>query len=349
MSDNLRLSIIVPVYNAVKTVERSVGSLFRQGLPVDSFEVLLINDGSKDNSLEVCKALAAKYPQIRVIDKENGGVSSARNRGIDEARGEWIALLDADDYLLDGGYATAFLPYMDRGDVDLIHYFSDYDFWPVRKLESGVQFEGKAWDLMREGKEALPSFCWLFFYRKTFLDKHGLRFKPYIVGEDQLFSSATYLANPMMLTVKANIYRYVVAGDSATTRRTVSHARRAVKDYISSYADILATGHRYGADRDEQLWNGCLRTLDSKKVFAISRMLTARYSHKEWREMSAFCRKTGFYPVRQFASGFKHRLTLAAFNGIMQHWIAYRLLAFIFNRIVEPYLLPKMRVGAKEK
>lgn len=348
MNKELRLSVIMPMYNAADSLEKSVGSLFRQGLDSGTFEVLLINDGSKDNSLEVCRQLAEQHPEIRVVDKPNGGVSSARNRGLEEAKGEWVAFLDADDYLLDDGYKTALVPYCDRKDVDVIHYFSDYDFWPIRKLESGVRFEGKAWDLMREGKEALPSFCWLYFYRKSFLDAKGFCFKKYIVGEDQLFSTSIYLANPYILTVKANIYRYVVHDDSATTRRTVEHSRKAVLDYISSYADILAYAHEEGADRETDLWNRCKQTLDSKKVFAVSRMLSARYKHREWKDMSKFCRNTQFAPMHTFASGIKNKLSVSAMNGIMSNWFVYSLLTFLFNRIVEPYILPKMRVGAKQ-
>lgn len=344
----IRLSVIMPVYNAENSLEKSVGSLFRQGLEPGSFEVLLINDGSKDSSLIVCQRLAEKHSEIRIIDKENGGVSSARNRGIEEANGEWIAFLDADDYLLDNGYSTAFLPYGERKDIDLIHYFSDYDFWPARKLVSGVKFEGRAWDLIKDGRDALPSFCWLFFYRKRFIDKLQLRFKKYIVGEDQLFSSSAYLANPYMLTVNANIYRYVVNEDSATTRRTVGHCRRAVMDYISSYADILNYAHIQGVDKDKTLWQHCLRTLDSKKIFAVSRMLSARYNYKEWKEVFDFCCDTTFSPIKPFARGLKNRIAVKTMNGIMRRWLMYSVFELFFNRIVEPYVLPKMRVGAKQ-
>lgn len=347
MKNDLLLSVIIPVYNAAHSLEKSVGSLFRQGLEHGSFEVLLVNDGSKDNSLEVCHQLATQYHEIRVIDKENGGVSSARNRGLMEARGEWIALLDADDYILDGGYKIALLPYAKRRDVDIIHYFSDYDFWPVRPLEDGLRHEGKVWDLMLQGKEALPSFCWLFFYRKKMLERLHLRFKDYIVGEDQLFSTQAYLANPYMLTVNANIYRYVVHDDSATTRRTVEHSRRAVCDYISSYANILDYAHNQGADKDTKLWQGCMRTLDSKKIFAVSRMLSARYNRMEWEWLSLFCKKTQFWPIRPFTSGLRNRLSVAAMNGIMRCRGVYMVMALLFNRIIEPYILPKKRISAK--
>lgn len=85
--NNLFLSVIIPVYNAEKTLQRSVESLYRQGMNEQSFEVLLINDGSKDRSLELCNKLSSIHTNIRVIDKDNGGVASSRNVGLDHARG----------------------------------------------------------------------------------------------------------------------------------------------------------------------------------------------------------------------------------------------------------------------
>ena len=86
------VSIIVPVYNAEKTLERCVRSLMAQTLR--SIEIIRVNDGSPDRSPEICRQLASEDGRIRVIDKPNGGVSSARNAGLDAARGEYVMFCD---------------------------------------------------------------------------------------------------------------------------------------------------------------------------------------------------------------------------------------------------------------
>lgn len=91
------ISIIVPVYNAERTLHRCVTSLMEQSYP--NIEILLVNDGSKDASLEVCRGYERQDSRIRVIDKPNGGVSSARNAGLDVARGEYIMFCDSDDWV----------------------------------------------------------------------------------------------------------------------------------------------------------------------------------------------------------------------------------------------------------
>ena len=93
----VKVSIIVPVYNAEDALPRCIDSIINQ--EYTDFELLLINDGSKDESGNVCDAYARKDPRIRVFHKENTGVSDTRNLGIDEAKGEYIQFLDADDWI----------------------------------------------------------------------------------------------------------------------------------------------------------------------------------------------------------------------------------------------------------
>ena len=91
------ISIIVPIYNAGKTLHRCIDSILSQ--TYTSWELLLIDDGSTDTSGPICDEYAARDARVRVFHKENGGVSSARNVGLDNARGEWITFVDSDDYI----------------------------------------------------------------------------------------------------------------------------------------------------------------------------------------------------------------------------------------------------------
>lgn len=91
------VSVIVPVYKAEKWLHRCVDSILAQTM--EDFELLLIDDGSPDRSGEICDEYAVKDSRVRVFYKENGGVSSARNLGLDNAQGEWISFVAADDWV----------------------------------------------------------------------------------------------------------------------------------------------------------------------------------------------------------------------------------------------------------
>ena len=97
MTSNVKISVIIPVYNAADFLPRTVGSILMQDF--DDFEVIIINDGSTDGSATVCDEMAEQDARVRVIHKENGGVSSARNAGLDAARGEFVMFVDADQHL----------------------------------------------------------------------------------------------------------------------------------------------------------------------------------------------------------------------------------------------------------
>jgi len=96
------LSIIVPVYNVEQYIRTCIESIYKQGLDEDRFEVLIVNDGTKDRSMEVIQDIIAQHKNIVVINQENQGLSMARNNGMAKAKGQYILLTDSDDMLIDG-------------------------------------------------------------------------------------------------------------------------------------------------------------------------------------------------------------------------------------------------------
>jgi glycosyltransferase involved in cell wall biosynthesis len=113
----MTLSVIIPVYRVEATLDRCVESVLRQH--VDDMEVILVDDGSPDHCPELCDQWAAKDGRIRVIHKENGGLSDARNAGIDMAKGDYITFVDSDDWIADNTYA----PLLEKmGGIDILEY-----------------------------------------------------------------------------------------------------------------------------------------------------------------------------------------------------------------------------------
>lgn len=110
----IRLSVIVPVYNASATLRCSIKSILQ--CDEDDMEVILIDDGSIDNSSVICKEFALQDKRVKAFQKANGGVSSARNQGLDMAKGEWITFVDADDLA-----ALSLLTCKPEIDLSLIH------------------------------------------------------------------------------------------------------------------------------------------------------------------------------------------------------------------------------------
>ena len=100
--NDIKISFILPVYNVEKWLDNCLGSIYRQQLDSEEFEVICVNDGSSDNSLEILKKWAVVHNNLVIIDQKNKGMSSARNVGITYAKGQYIRFIDSDDYIADG-------------------------------------------------------------------------------------------------------------------------------------------------------------------------------------------------------------------------------------------------------
>jgi len=179
----MKISVIVPVYNTEQYLSRCIDSILSQSFT--DFELLLINDGSKDSSGTICDEYAEKDSRIRVFHKENGGASSARNVGLDNAVGEWVTFVDSDDWI-EGDYFQ--VPF--NSGVDLFYQnrmFSDGQqdgFLPEQKVEKSDFLAFLANNA--RSNVFLMSVC--FFYKRCIIESHRIRFEVGIrFGEDRLF------------------------------------------------------------------------------------------------------------------------------------------------------------------
>ena len=130
---NPKISIIVPVYNAERYLRRCVDSILCQDF--SGFELILVDDGSKDKSGEICDEYAAKDARVRTLHEQWGGVSSARNIGLDYANGEWVTFVDSDDYVSPNYFASL----TSHESADLIvgqcrHFTQDGKLWIAESL-----------------------------------------------------------------------------------------------------------------------------------------------------------------------------------------------------------------------
>ena len=117
----MQLSVVIPVYNGAPFVELAVKSIYDQTLLPEDFEIILVEDGSSDNSYEVCQCLTAQHPEIKMLSHEvNKGVAAARNLGIQIAGGDYLAMLDQDDTWHPNKLERQFQVFQDDPSVELV-------------------------------------------------------------------------------------------------------------------------------------------------------------------------------------------------------------------------------------
>lgn len=223
----MKISIIIPVYNVEDYLRDCLNSLLAQ--TYTDFEVICVNDGSKDGSLKILKEYASKYPQFNLIDQENKGLSGARNTGVKAATGDYIFFLDSDDWI--EPYSLERLVAAIEGE-DLVcfngrRYFED---GKIEEADTGVTENGlSGWDYYK--KYALVSRKFHFvctvlrLYRRQFLINNSLWFKEGIYHEDNLFTPIVCYYAHTVKVIPDCLYVYRIRTGSITQNFTVQNVR----------------------------------------------------------------------------------------------------------------------------
>ena len=220
--DDLKLSIIVPVYQVEEFLPRCIDSILAQTFC--DFELILVNDGTKDDCPRIMEEYAARDSRIRQIHKQNGGLSSARNAGMEIARGKYIAFVDSDDYIAPELYADA-IAEAERTDAELVvwNYRKAYDDGvgdaylktedEVLELDTlGLQnYYYQYWVPYKHGVEA-----WNKLYRRDIIRQHRLLFQPNneILAEDTLFSAMYLMHTRKIVALSKPYYFYYMRSGS---------------------------------------------------------------------------------------------------------------------------------------
>lgn len=214
----MKYSIIVPVYNVEEYLDECLHSIKAQDYA--DYEVICVNDGSSDSSRDILSQWLEEWPQMKIIDRENGGLSAARNTGLQVAVGEYVLFVDSDDWLepsalsvlekhLDGTDIISFgCRRTDREDTDTI-----------------TEEQGGGWDYYcRHALEArvVPFVCvWQRCYRRQFLMDNNLSFQEGILHEDNHFTPRAFLAAEKVSTIPHLLYHYRIRPGSIMTNRSL--------------------------------------------------------------------------------------------------------------------------------
>ena len=214
-------SVIIPCYNCEKTLGTTVESIRASGL--SDYEIVLVDDGSADGTAKLCDTLCARYTEIRCVHQPNAGVSAARNRGIDEAEGEYIWFVDADD-TVDSGTLAAVAAIITAQRPDMLLFGMCFDYYHHGRLYRSEElvppFEG-TWtlDQLKERFQelyncnALTTACNKFI-RRDILMQSGVRFhEDMILMEDFLFVLELLPHCQNIYSLPEAIYRYRQAED----------------------------------------------------------------------------------------------------------------------------------------
>lgn len=278
-----RLSLIIPSYNCAEYLDETLMSVLSH-LP-DDCELIVVDDGSADETPEMLREYAAGYDGLRIALKDNGGVSTARNKGLDMAEGDWVAFMDCDDVLKDGFFEKA-LPLTDTAADLCIFSFERVELMGTEELVAPLMVADRTYntvsdfadEYVRTRHMLVYSAC-NKFYRKKILDENNIRFREGLsFGEDRLFNYEYLRYCGSVTTSSIRMFRYM-------QRNPESASKRSFPDYFNTIIML----HRAKMDCFLKLSGGTTRT--EKRAFVgydlsteMSRMIDRFADHPEEKE-----------------------------------------------------------------
>ena len=241
------ISIIVPVYNTEKYLEKCINSLCNQNIKNKKFEIILINDGSTDNSEKIIKKYQKQYPKIiKYISKENGGVSSARNIGLNIAKGKYILFIDSDDFV-EENLLSVF--YEENKDYDLFVYGYN-ELYENKSIKNNL----KKSELMASKKslfhffenKSVRGYTWNKILKREIITKNNLKFDENVSYVEDLPFIIKYLTKTQYVYFcNKTLYNYVQRSGSLINSKFNINKLSALKSYDEMIKIVDNYDHEY--------------------------------------------------------------------------------------------------------
>lgn len=239
------ITVIIPVYNVSDYISRTINSVLCQ--TYKDWELILVDDGSTDDSGDICEAYSATDERIKVIHQKNGGVSSARNMGIELSSGKYIAFIDGDDYISEYYLETLYNMLVNNdADMSVQIYYNMYPTGREKSVKENINKIMPAWEFIEfeilDGRDTSP--C-VKLYKSDIIKKHNIRFDENITNLEDMLFLFNYLQVGKSVcydTGMVNYYRIirtdgVVFSKFSEHKLTALDARKKVRDELLKLGD----------------------------------------------------------------------------------------------------------------
>lgn len=294
--DGLLLSYIIPLYNTEAYIVRCLRSIIAQDLPEGGYEVIVVDDGSTDGGRELVEALAAEHPQVRLLSQTNAGVSAARNKALDAARGRFVQFVDSDDYLAEGMMQSLLQRAIDESlDVLVFNYncvdadgndrpHDRDDNYPSTAAMTGVDYLEH---------HSMTPYVWRFLVRRDYLNQGNWRFDTsLIVCEDGALIARFLLNAPRVAHDGSAPYNYASRGDSAMHNPDPGHLKQRIFSQVDAAISIDEVIKHYESQTGLKAPASVAGVRNVYLYFSLTKAMTCGLVE----EVVARMRRSGLYP-----------------------------------------------------
>lgn len=295
------------MYNAEPFINECLNSIISQALSLDLYEVIIINDGSTDNSKAIVQTYLNKFPNFKLFNQENKGQSAARNLGIYKATGDYIQFVDADDFLVpDSLHQVAeFAQSVTSKNANDMIIFGLTGGLPATKniINQGLgkcKWQGNGYDyIATHNYNNSPCYYWL---NKSFISKIGLQFTEGKLCEDGMFTLTALLNAKSLVHVDSVVYFYATRPNSTTSTINPERRRKIVEGfkYAINYFNKMIDVHKTRIDKGQ---SSCIQRITSRRdsytFFLLIRLLKMG-AYDDAQSVIGLLKKQDLYPIKHF-------------------------------------------------
>lgn len=332
----MKLSVVIPCYNMEKYLADCLDSLFRQNLSPTDFEVILVNDGSEDNTLQIATQYAQEFSNIKIIDKKNGGVGAARNSGLDLATGVFVYFLDPDDFIADDSLAIL-LQVIEENQLDILTFntqeFRVLTSQQLTSYDSAKIFtpknvtDGLGYIAQRKYRNEV----WWYIINRNFLIKSGYRFVEHRWLEDAIITVQLFCIVNRIAHIDLDVHWHRIIPTSAMINKSPEHYNRIINDI----ANVAYEYHKiiHSIPKTHEQYDAAVNRLKTRQqsfvFFLLVRFMKSNMPVSKIPEMLNDFEQIGAYPLRNFL-------------GPDYHGFSYSFMTFVFNN--KPLINPFVKV-----
>lgn len=313
----MKLSIIIALYNTEEYIEKCIRSIYdKNSLSIDSFEVIVINDGSTDEGPYIVERLQKEFSNIQLINKENGGQSTARNIGFDVAKGEYIFCLDSDDFI-EAEKMDQLLEVCHSFDLDLL----GINFIRVSKsgdlLPRGKEYYSETPNVQTGGEflnnyTIFGAMC-MNFYRASIIKKNNLRLIEGIYHEDEEFVVQFLSHANRVKYVDVHFYNYLIRETSTVNAINIAHRTKLRNDIISVVKSL--NNRLLTVEKDSLVYSGISKKKEQLLISVFLRMRNEKIPKKEVCKIINLLKSEKLYPLTIKYSNYKFRMAAILLNN----------------------------------
>lgn len=308
------ISIIIPVYNLENYIERTLRSILHQSVPQDAIEVIVINDGSTDRSLQQINTIAATDSRVRVFSRENGGQAAARNQGIRLAESPYLMFVDGDDWL-EPDVLALLLPYCEQKTARIIGYETR---WITPQGRKGIinRKQVPFYRLMT-GREYLeqatvPGCLWSFLFSADLLLQEKLCLCEGMTAEDEEFVPRVFFFSPSVIMTDILVYNYNLRPDSCMRSPDREHQRRLLEDRMKCLRSLRS----FAASYPQEHTKGVERKIAFLTVDFIRILFRYSHTYSYRRKMGELLIHENFLPLPAYPYSLKYTIFRRMIYGV---------------------------------